>query len=67
MTVFGLVLMMACTVFGITREWYCKLEKDKYQTCHKNIKGRATPPSECRCENMQLAKSDGSCKFLLLI
>jgi len=57
MTVFGLVLMMACAVFG-TREWYCKLEKDKYQICHNNIKGKAKSPSECRCENMQFVRND---------
>ena len=57
--------MMACTVFGITREWYCKLEKDRDQICHKNKEGIATPPSECRCENMQFAKNDDPCKFLI--
>jgi len=57
--VFGLMLMMACTVFG-TREWYCKLEKDKFQICHKNKDGIARSPSECRCENMKFVKNDGS-------
>jgi len=60
MTVYGLVLMMACAVYGNSSEWYCKHEKNKYQICHKNRDGIATSPRECRCENMQFSKHDGS-------
>jgi len=39
-------------------EWYCKLEKDRYQICHKNINGIPDPPRNCSCENMQFRKQD---------
>ncbi len=67
MILFGLVLMMASAVFGNSREWYCKHVKDNFQICHKNDKGITRSPRECRCENMQFAKDDGSCKILSLI
>ena len=65
MVFFGLVLMLAYAAVDGSREWYCKIEQDKYQICHKNPNGIPEPPNECKCENMKFAKSDGSCKFFL--
>jgi len=60
MVFFGLVLMLAYAAVDASREWYCKMEQDKYQICHKNPDGIPEPPNECKCENIKFAKSDGS-------
>jgi len=60
MVFFGIVLMLAYEAVNASREWYCKLEDNKYQICHKNPNGIPEPPNECKCENMKFAKSDGS-------
>jgi len=61
MVFFGLVLMLAYAAVDAKRqEWYCKLESNKYQICHKNIDGIPDPPSRCKCENMQFPKADDS-------
>lgn len=62
MVLFGLVLTLACAAIDArkSREWYCQLESDKYQICHKNPNGTASPPDECKCENMQFVKNDGT-------
>jgi len=64
MVLFGLVLMLACATIDArkSREWYCKIESDSYQICHNtnSAKGESKPPKECKCENMQFVKNDGS-------
>jgi len=64
MVFFSLVLMLAYAAVDAKRqEWYCKLDKDNYQICHKNIDGIPDPPSRCKCENMKFQKADDSCKY----
>jgi len=60
MVFFGLVMMLVYAAVDASREWYCKIDKDHYQICHKNKDGIPDPPSRCKCENMKFAKSDGS-------
>ena len=69
MVLFGLVLMLACAAIDArkSREWYCQMESDYYQICHKDITGKATSPDECKCENMQFVRNDGTCKFYLIL
>merc|ERR1719471_1051161 len=64
MVFFGLVLMLAYSAVDASREWYCKIEDNNYQICHKNPNGVPEPPNECKCENMKFAKKDDSFCFV---
>jgi len=62
MTIFGLVLMMACAVSGNPREWYCKREANKFEVCRKTrtLQEESNAPDECKCENMKFTRASDS-------